>query len=94
MRILALMFAAALVAACGREPEPFAKPPPDAPKPTAEAGPTGHPLTEKSPHTPANLGPPQTAEEMKEGTQPVQGQVDTKPPAQRQDFEHPQTKGR
>jgi hypothetical protein len=95
MRILALIFVAALVTACGREPEPFAKPPADAPQGTAEAGPTAHPLADgKTENTPANLGQPQTIEEKKESTEPVQGQVDTKPPAQRQDFQHPQTGGR
>jgi hypothetical protein len=33
---------------------------------------------------------PPTATERRESTQPVQGQVDSKEPAQRKDFEHPQ----
>jgi hypothetical protein len=39
-----------------------------------------------TPSTPANLGPPNAAEK-KEGSNPVQQQVDPKEPEQRRDFE-------
>jgi len=40
-----------------------------------------------TPTTPANVGQPQTQAEKREGTNPVQQQVDPKAPEQRRDFQ-------
>jgi len=72
---LAVALALGAVAGCDRNTEP------------AGAGDSA-PQTQQSdtPSTPANLGTPNAAEK-KEGSNPVQQQVDPKEPEQRRDFE-------
>ena len=76
-RILTLAIAAALgsamLAACDRTERQ-----PSPPKPVASAN--ANPAAEPSPGVP-------TAQERKEGSNPVQGQVDPKEQVQRRDFE-------
>ena len=54
--------------------------------PEAGAG-ASAPRESSTPSTPANLGPPQSQEEKREGANPVQQQVDPKESAQRRDFQ-------
>lgn len=79
MRFLTLIFAVALalVAACDKKPEPRGATPP----PEASAGAGG------STTTPANIGRPASPQEKKDGTNPVQGQVDPKEGVQHKDFQ-------
>ena len=79
MPFLTLILAAALalVAGCGKGPEPSAATP--APTANASAG-------TSTPSTPANVGQP-SAEEKKDGANPVQGQIDPKEGAQHKDFQ-------
>jgi len=79
MRFLTLMLAAglALVAGCDQGPEQRAATPSQ--ESNASAG-------SSTPTTPANTGQP-SAEEKKDGANPVQGQVDPKEAAQHKDFQ-------
>ena len=52
----------------------------------ASAGSSTAPQSANTPGTPANTGTPSAAE-RKDGSNPVQGQVDTKQPAQHKDFQ-------
>ena len=80
--LIAIATAAALgLAACDRAPES---------SPSAASGASSTaPSTPQSntPSTPANVGQPSEAEK-KEGSNPTQGQVDPKEPAQHKDFQH------
>lgn len=80
MRFLTLICAAALafVAGCDKGPEPRAATPPQGANASAGSSAT----------TPANMGQP-NAEEMKDGANPVQGQVDPKQGVQHRDFQQP-----
>ena len=74
--VLAAAIAALSLAACGDEPpQPRVTPQP------AASGATAAPSTTPS--------APPTAEERKEGANPVQQQVDPKEAEQRRDFQHP-----
>ena len=53
--------------------------------PEAGAG-ASAPRESSTPSTPANLGPPQSQEEKREGANPVQQQVDPKQEEQQRDF--------
>jgi len=74
--VLAAAIAAFSLAACGDQPpQPRVTPQP------AASGATSAPST-----TPSS---PATAQEQKDGANPVQQQVDPKEAAQRRDFQHP-----
>jgi uncharacterized lipoprotein YajG len=76
MLVLAMFVGTLLTAACDQP-----KQPPTAPRASAQAKPNVDPSLPK-----VALGAA-TAEERREGAVPVQGEVDPKEPAQRQDFE-------
>jgi hypothetical protein len=81
--VVSVALALGTLAACDRNPNPQQRPATSAPtSPSSTAG-TGSSAT---PSTPANAGTPSTAEK-KEGSNPVQGQVDPKDPAQNKDFQ-------
>ena len=82
--ILTLVIAVALgtLAACDRNPNPTPRTSSATPAPSAPAG-TG---SSNTPSTPANVGTPSQTEK-KEGSNPVQGQVDPKQPEQHKDFQ-------
>ena len=54
-------------------------------QPQASAG-SSAPRQASTPSTPANIGPPQSQAEKREGTNPVQQQVDPKQSEQHRDF--------
>lgn len=74
--IVATALALGTLAGCDRKPE----------QRPASAGSTSTPQSANTPGTPANAGTPSSAEK-KEGSNPVQGQVDPKQPAQHKDFQ-------
>jgi hypothetical protein len=76
MLVAAMFVGTLLTAACDRPEQP-----PTASRAPAQAKPNVDPSVPK-----VALGAP-TAEERREGAVPVQGEVDPKEPAQRQDFE-------
>jgi hypothetical protein len=79
MRKLIPIFALlALFAGCNKGPD-SKNPPARADTPSSQA-------QVNTPTTPANVGQP-SSPEKKEGTNPVQGQVDPKSPAQQRDFQ-------
>lgn len=85
---LAIALALGTLAACDRNPNPTpsstsATPAPAAP--TAPAG-SGSSAQSNTPSTPANIGAP-SATEKKDGSSPVQGQVDPKHEPQKKDFQ-------
>lgn len=83
--LLTLVAAIALgVAACERDTGQ----PRSASSPEAGAG-ASAPRESSTPSTPANLGPPQSQAEKREGANPVQQQVDPKEGAQQRDFRMP-----
>lgn len=85
MKPIILMFALAALAGCDRKPDERAQ----TTSPTSQAAAGGSaPSTAQSntPSTPANLPPPQSEEEKREGANPVQEQVDPKQPEQHRDF--------
>jgi hypothetical protein len=81
MKFLTMALAVSLVLAAGCDRKPTTPPSPktdsSSPIPQAAAGSTT---------TPANLGTP-TSAEKKDGSNPVQGQVDPKAGAQQRDFQ-------
>lgn len=81
-RTLIVAAAVAALAGCDRPSGPAATR--DAPKdaPSSSAG------ASQTPSTPANLPPPSTQGERREGANPVQGQVDPKEREQHRDFQH------
>lgn len=70
------------LAGCDRNPDPNAKQPAGTGSSAAPSAPQANTST-----TPANAGAPSQAEK-REGSNPTQGQVDPKEPAQRKDFQH------
>ena len=72
---IAAAFGSAMLAACDRSERQ-----PNPPKPVASANANANPAAEPRPGVP-------TAQERKESSNPVQGQVDPKEQAQRRDFE-------
>ena len=78
MHIAVLTAALALAAGCNKGPDE-AKPSSGASAPPAQAS------TPNMPNTPANAGQP-SAQEKKDGANPVQGQVDPKQGEQHRDF--------
>jgi hypothetical protein len=77
--IAVLAAALALAAGCDKGSEKAAPAPrADSPPPQSQA---------TTPTTPANVGQPKSAEEKKEGANPVQGQVDPKQGEQHRDFQ-------
>jgi hypothetical protein len=79
---LAIALALGTLAACDRNSTPTPRSTSATPSPSAPAG-TGSSTT---PSTPANAGTPSQAEK-KEGSNPVQGQVDPKDTPQQKDFQ-------
>jgi hypothetical protein len=82
MKTTLLTLAAALAlgaAGCDRTPDQRATP--NSPAGSGPSAPQAN-----TPSTPANTGTPSEAEK-KEGSNPVQGQVDPKQPAQQKDFQ-------
>jgi hypothetical protein len=79
---VAIALALGTLAACDRNDNPTSRTGSATPSPSAPAG-TG---SSNTPSTPANTGAPSQAEK-KEGSNPTQGQVDPKEPAQHKDFE-------
>jgi hypothetical protein len=81
MRILTLAVAVslALAAGCDRKPTTPPSPKTDSSSPISQAA-------AGSSTTPANLGAP-TSAEKREGSNPVQGQIDPKSGAQQRDFQ-------
>lgn len=84
---LATALALGALAGCDRNPEPRASQTPPTTS-SASSGSTAAPSTPQSntPSTPANMGQASGAEK-KDGTNPVQQQVDPKAPEQRRDFQ-------
>jgi hypothetical protein len=81
LQILVLAATLALAAGCNKSPDEANKPSARADKaPPAQAQST-------TPTTPANIGPPGSQEEKKDGANPVQGQVDPKASEQHRDFQ-------
>ena len=80
---LAIAVALGTLAACDRNPTPT--PRTSAPPPPAGTASTGSSAS-TTPTTPANVGTPSQAEK-KEGSNPVQGQVDPKQSVQQKDFQ-------
>jgi hypothetical protein len=78
----AIALALGTLTACDRSPNPTPRSTSATPAPSAPAG-AG---SSSTPSTPANAGTPNQAEK-KEGSNPVQGQVDPKEPAQNKDFQ-------
>lgn len=85
---LAAAIAALSLAACGDEPPPPRVGAPDAPSASRASPAPSAPATSPSPSAPA-AGGATSAEERKEGANPVQQQVDPKEAEQRRDFQHP-----
>ena len=84
---LATALALGALAGCDRTPNDRASQTP--PTTSSSGGATSAPATPQSntPTTPANIGgQPQSQAEKREGSNPVQQQVDPKEPAQRRDF--------
>ena len=82
LKNLAAALAAGALAACGdTPPQPRVAPHPPASQPAGTGA-----TSSSSSATPAS------AEERKEGANPVQQQVDPKQPEQRRDFQHPNEK--
>jgi hypothetical protein len=79
---LAIALALGTLAACDRNSNPTPRATSATPSPSAPAG-TGSSAT---PSTPANTGTPSSADKA-QGSNPTQGQVDPKEPAQHKDFE-------
>ena len=84
---LAVALALGTLAGCDRNPAPATK---SATTPSATTPPAGSgsssATTPSTPSTPANAGTPSSAEK-KEGSNPVQGQVDPKEKQQHKDFQ-------
>ena len=78
--MLGLALFVALAAGCDRRPT-------TPPSPKTDSGSQTSPAAGGSSTTPANMGNPTTAEK-REGTNPVQGQVDPKDADQRRDFQN------
>ncbi len=86
LRPIVICAALALLAACDRGPE--------APK-SGAASPAGSPAQaggassggSTTPTTPANISPPASQEDKREGRNPQQGQVDPKQSEQQKDFQ-------
>ena len=76
---LAVALALGTLAGCDRNPNPSQSKTTPPPAATGSSSAT-------TPTTPANVGTPSTAEK-KEGSNPVQGQVDPKQGAQQKDFQ-------
>lgn len=76
---LAAVLALGAAAGCDRTPDQRATP--NSPAGSGPSAPQAN-----TPSTPANTGTPSEAEK-KEGSNPVQGQVDPKQPAQQKDFQ-------
>ena len=78
---VAVALALGAVAACDRKPE-------QRPASSAASGSTSAPATPQSntPSTPANVGQPQSQAEKRDGSNPVQQQVDPKQGEQHRDF--------
>ena len=85
---LATALALGALAGCDRAPEQrTGQTPPAASNSTSSSGATSAPTTPQSntPTTPANIGQ-QSPAERREGSNPVQQQVDPKQPEQQRDF--------
>ncbi len=83
LTILAAALAAIALAACGEQPpQPRVAPQPAAAQPAAGGATTSS----------STSSTPATTEERKDGTNPVQQQVDPKEAVQRRDFQHPNDK--
>jgi len=82
--VVSIALAFGTLAACDRNPTPQQRPATSAPTPSTPAG-TGSSAT-TTPTTPANVGTPSAAEK-REGSNPVQGQVDPKQSEQHKDFQ-------
>ncbi|HEV3009623.1 MAG TPA: hypothetical protein VGX52_11355 [Burkholderiales bacterium] len=78
---IATALAFGLLAGCDRNPEQRTTATP----PAAPAGSGASTAPSNTPSTPANAGTPSETEK-KSGSNPVQGQVDPKQPAQQKDF--------
>jgi hypothetical protein len=84
---LATALALGALAGCDRTPNDRASQTPP-PASSSSSGATSAPATPQAntPTTPANIGQPQSQAEKREGSNPVQQQVDPKQPEQQRDF--------
>jgi hypothetical protein len=85
--VVSVALALGTLAACDRNPNPQQRPATSAPSSTTPSSPAGTGSSASTtPSTPANAGTPSAAEK-REGSNPVQGQVDPKDSAQHKDFQ-------
>ena len=83
---LAVALALGTLAGCDRNPDPATKSSTTPSTPSPAGSGSSSATTPSTPNTPANVGTPSSAEK-KDGSNPVQGQVDPKQNEQRKDFQ-------